>query len=65
MQQGRVVDLDVALSVRAATLGLKHKLPLADSVILAAAQAHDAVLWTQDGDFEDIPGVQYRPRQGA
>ncbi len=65
MQQGEVVDLDVALSTRAAKLGLEHRLPLADSVILATALAHGAVLWTQDAHFEAVPGVQYYPKQGS
>jgi len=62
MQQGQVVDLDVAMALRAAKLGLEHKLPLADSVMLATAQAHGAILWTQDADFEGIEGVQYRAK---
>lgn len=65
MQQGQVVDLDVALAIRAAKLGLAHKLPLADSIILATAHAHGAVLWTQDSDFEGLPGVQYRAKPRA
>jgi predicted nucleic acid-binding protein len=65
MQQGHVVELDVALSIRAAEIGLRHKLPLADSVILATAQAYDSTLWTQDADFAGIPGVRYQPRAGA
>ena len=62
MQQGRVADLDVAISLRAAGIGLRHKLPLADSVILATAQAYEATLWTQDANFEGLPGVRYQPR---
>ena len=65
MQQGQVIDLDVALSVRAAKLGLQHKLPLAASVMLATAQAYDATLWTQDADFEAIPGVRYQSKPRA
>jgi hypothetical protein len=34
MQQGQVVALDAALALSAAKLGLKHQLPLADSVML-------------------------------
>ena len=37
-------------------------LPLADSVVMATAQACEAVLWTQDSDFERIEAVQYRAR---
>jgi toxin FitB len=62
MQQGRVVELDAALGIRAAQLGLHYRLPLADSVILATAEANAATLWTQDRDFEGIPGVQYRAK---
>ena len=36
------------------------ELPMADSVILATAQAFGATVWTQDGDFKGLPGVQYR-----
>jgi len=35
---------------------------MADSIILATARANEAVLWTQDNDFEDMEGVQYRPK---
>ena len=62
MQQGHVVELDVALAIRAAKLGVEHRLPLADSVMLATAHAYEAVLWTQDRDFEGIAGVEYRPK---
>jgi predicted nucleic acid-binding protein len=62
MQQGQIVELDVALGIRAAKLGVEHRLPLADSVMLATAQAYDAVLWTQDRDFEGITGVEYRAK---
>jgi predicted nucleic acid-binding protein len=59
MEQGQVIPLDSAIALAAAKLGITHKLPLADSVMLATARAHDAVLWTQDSDFEGIPGVKY------
>ena len=62
MQQGEVVDLDVALATRAAKVGIDHKLPLADSIMLATAVAYNATLWTQDADFDGIPGVQYRAK---
>ena len=59
MRQGRVVDLDVDIALSAAKLGLTHKLPLADSVILATARKHQASIWTQDADFEGLEGVRY------
>jgi len=61
MQEGTVVDLDVATALNAAVIGTEAKLPLADSVILATARANEAVVWTQDADFEGMEGVRYRP----
>ena len=61
MQQGQVVSLDAGLALLAARLSLEHRLPMADSVMLATARAFDAVLWTQDADFKDLPGVRFRP----
>lgn len=64
MQQGAVVDLDVRLALAAARLSLDTRLPMADSVVLATARQHDAIVWTQDADFEQLSGVRYRPRKG-
>lgn len=63
MQQGTVVDLDARLALSAARVSLDTKLPMADSVVLATARLHGATLWTQDADFEKLPGVRYRPRK--
>lgn len=59
MRQGRVVDLDADLALAAAKLGYDLKLPLANSVILATARKYEAVLWTQDADFEGLENVRY------
>lgn len=63
MQQGRVVDLDAGIALDAAKLSVETGLPLADSVILATARAHQAVLWTEDADFQGMAGVQYIQKQ--
>ncbi len=39
MQQGATVDLTASLAISAAHLGIRERLPLADSVILATARA--------------------------
>ena len=62
MAQGLIIELDTTLALNAAKLSVTYKLPMADSIILATAHAHQAVLWTQDADFKDIPGVQYLPK---
>ena len=62
MGRGLVTTVDARLAIAGARLSLKHGLPMADSLILATAHHHGAALWTQDADFEGIPGVQYVPR---
>jgi toxin FitB len=62
MEQGQVIALDSRLAIDAAYYGLKHKLPLADSIIYATAMKHNAIIWTQDNDFESLNGVKYFPK---
>jgi predicted nucleic acid-binding protein len=59
MRKGRVVELNDQLALAAARLSLAHRLPMADSIILATAKATDATIWTQDDDFKALPGVKY------
>ena len=59
MLQGTVIDLDIELSLNAAKLGIQHKIPLADSIILATGITHEAMIWTQDADFKGLPHVKY------
>jgi predicted nucleic acid-binding protein len=59
MEQGKVVELDASIALRAAKLSLELKLPMADSLMLATAHVFGAVLWTQDSDFENMEGVRY------
>lgn len=62
MQRGTVIDLDAELARDAARLSIRHRLPMADSIILATARRSDAILWTQDSDFEGLDGVCYLPK---
>lgn len=62
MHQGNVVELNSLIALSAAKLSWALKLPLADSVILATAYFHNAVLWTQDSDFEMVKGVKYKAK---
>ena len=62
MQQGRIIELSSSIALLAAKLSLDIKIPMADSIILATAQIHNALLWTQDNDFEGLPGVRYFPK---
>ncbi len=62
MSLARVEPLDAQLAGEAALVAFEHKLPMADSIIYATAQRFDATLWTQDADFEGLPGVRYFPK---
>lgn len=59
MAQGKVVNLDVPLALNAARISMDLQLPMADSIILATARTYEAVIWTQDADFESIENVRY------
>lgn len=57
--KGQVLDLTSSEALSAAIISNELKIPMADSLILASARAHNATLWTQDEHFKNIPGVQY------
>lgn len=63
MKQGSVIDITEDVALSAAMISLKHRLPMADSLIYATARAHGAALWTQDEHFCSLPGVKYRASQ--
>lgn len=67
MHSGQILDLDASLALSAAQISVDLKLPMADSLILATARAHQATLWTQDEHFEGLEGVQYiqKSKSGA
>ena len=60
MQNSRIIDVDTSISLTAAKLSYDLKIPMADSLILSTARLYNAVLWTQDSDFENIPDVKYK-----
>ena len=55
MELGKVVDIDWAITLAAASNGL----PMADGLIYATAQENGATFWTQDAHFQHLPGVRY------
>ena len=60
--KGSVVELTASLSMSAALISAELKLPMADSIILATAREFQAILWTQDEHFKDLPDVMYVPK---
>jgi predicted nucleic acid-binding protein len=65
MEQGTVIALDGELAVNAAVFGVELKLPLADSIIYATGRKYDAVVWTQDADFNGLESVKFYPKAKA
>jgi predicted nucleic acid-binding protein len=59
LSSGKEAVIDRTIAIDAAKISLDFKLAMADSLILATAQAYDAILWTQDAHFKDFPGVRY------
>jgi len=63
MQQGKIQPITLPISLDAATLSHAHRLPMADSLIYATARQYQAVIYTQDTDFDNLAGVKYFPRE--
>lgn len=63
MRRGSVVPLDEEIALTAAMLGLEHRPPMADSIILATAIRHRAAIWTTDVHFRNLAGVRYFPKK--
>jgi len=64
MRQGIVVDVDANIALQAARFSLELQQPMADSLIYSVSSAHEATLWSQDEDFDGLPGVRYFRRKG-
>ncbi len=58
----QVVPLTQSIALFSADLALQHGLSLADAVIYATTQVHDATLITSDAHFEGLRGVEYLPK---
>jgi predicted nucleic acid-binding protein len=53
----RVVDFTDTIALAAASHSTDYKLPMADAIIYATAQANQAELVTSDAHFTGLPGV--------
>ena len=62
MRQARVIDVTDARAIAASDAAQQHKLSMADAIMYAIAQEFKATFWTQDVDYQGLPGVQYSPR---
>ncbi len=57
--------MNTEIALMAGDFTLTHKLAFADAGIYVGARKHQAELITADDHFEDLPGVNYFPKQEA
>jgi toxin FitB len=58
MRQGKVVDIDYELAVMASAYSARFGLGFAASLVVAAAWAHEATIWTKDSGLGGVEGVK-------
>ncbi len=63
MKQGRILELTEKIAIEAASISIDYKMAMADSLIYASARIADALIWTQDEDFKELPRVKYYPKK--
>ena len=57
MRLGRVLDLTDKRAIAASKAARAHGLAFADAAMYSMAQEHDAKFWTQDVDYDGLPGA--------
>jgi predicted nucleic acid-binding protein len=62
MRLGRVLDITDRHAVAAADIAIRHRLAMADAMMYILALEHKATFWTQDVDYQGLPGVHYFPK---
>lgn len=59
MRLGRVLEITDRRAVAAAGVAVKHRLAMADAMMYSLALELGATFWTQDVDYQGLPGVNY------
>lgn len=62
MRMGRVLEITDRRATAAAEVALRHRLAMADAMMYSLALEHGATFWTQDADYQGLPGVQWFPK---
>ena len=57
MRLGRVLDLTDKRAIAASKAAKAHGLAFADAAMYSMAQEHTATFWTQDLDYDGLPGA--------
>ncbi|OIN94177.1 MAG: hypothetical protein AUJ20_01655 [Comamonadaceae bacterium CG1_02_60_18] len=59
MRLGRVLEVTDRRAVAAAQVAAAHHLTMADAMMYSLAREIGATFWTQDVDYQGLPGVNY------
>lgn len=62
MRLGRVLAITDQRAVAAADIAARHRLTMADAMMYSLALEQGATFWTQDIDYQGLPGVNYLPK---
>ena len=62
MRRSTVIELTTARAIAASDSAQKHRLAMADAVMYSIAREFKATFWTQDADYQDLPGVYYHAK---
>ena len=62
MRRAQVIELTDARAITASEAAQTHKLAMADAIMYSIAQEFKATFWTQDANYQGLPGVQYKAR---
>ena len=63
MTSCRIVDFDAGIALEGADLAVRHKLAMADAIVLATASREGAELVTSDADLKGLPSVRFLPKK--
>ena len=62
MRRGTLVELTAARAIAASETAQQHRLAMADAIMYSIAREFNATFWTQDIDYQGLPGVNYHSR---
>ena len=62
MKQGRVVPISEEIALKASLVSIREKLSMSDSLIYATGILEQAVIWTQDEDFQGLENVKFKAK---
>ena len=57
-----MVPISEEIALKASLVSIREKLPMADSLIYATGILEQAVIWTQDEDFQGLENVKFKAK---